>query len=157
MTETALTETPFGPIALSWSGDRLTRVDLNPAAMPSHCASPAPGWLRDELGAYLRDPAHRPRVPVRLGGTAFQRRVWGLLARIPAGETRTYGALAADLGSSARAVGNACRANPCPLVIPCHRVVAVHGLGGFAGDRDGRLLAIKRWLLVHEGVEPRWA
>ena len=51
-----------------------------------------------------------------------------------------------------RAVGQACRANPCPIVVPCHRVVAVKGLGGFAGDRDGRKLAIKRWLLRHEGV-----
>ena len=66
--------------------------------------------------------------------------------------TRTYRDLAEQLGSVPRAVGQACRANPCPIVVPCHRVVAVKGLGGFAGDRAGRKLAIKRWLLRHEGV-----
>ena len=65
----------------------------------------------------------------------------------------TYGALAEKLGTSARAVGNACRHNPVLILVPCHRVVARNGLGGFAGDVDGRLVDIKRRLLAHEGVE----
>jgi methylated-DNA-[protein]-cysteine S-methyltransferase len=69
---------------------------------------------------------------------------------IPPGRTRSYGDIAAELGSSARAVGNACRANPIPLFIPCHRVVAKHGLGGFGGQTRGRLPEIKAWLLRHE-------
>jgi O-6-methylguanine DNA methyltransferase len=80
--------------------------------------------------------------------TAFRQRVWGLLAPIPYGEVRTYGQLAAELGSRghARAVGGACHANPLALVIPCHRVVAAHGPGGFAGGSEvkERLLAIER-------------
>ncbi len=155
MSYSALIPTPFGPVAVSWTGDSLTRVDLIPALASTDACAPA--WVSDELTAYLRDGAHRPRIPLRLQGTAFQRRVWDLIAHIPAGLTRTYGALAAEMGSGARAVGNACRANPCPLVIPCHRVVAAQGLGGFAGDRDGRLLGIKRWLLDHEGADPRCA
>jgi methylated-DNA-[protein]-cysteine S-methyltransferase len=85
-------------------------------------------------------------------GTPFQRRVWQRLSAIPAGETLTYGALARELGTSARAVGGACRTNPIPLVIPCHRVVATNGLGGYSGERGGDWLAKKRWLLAHEGV-----
>lgn len=152
MTQSALISTPFGAIAVYWSDGHLTRVDLSPAPAPADSDGRAPSWVTDELAAYLVDGQHRPRVPIRLNGTAFQRRVWDLLTTIPAGRTATYGALATELGSGARAVGLACRANPCPLVIPCHRVVGAHGLGGFAGDRGGRLLAIKRWLLDHEGV-----
>jgi methylated-DNA-[protein]-cysteine S-methyltransferase len=65
----------------------------------------------------------------------------------------TYGALAAALQSSARAVGGACGANPYPVVVPCHRVIASDGgLGGFARQRGGFLLEVKRWLLQHEGI-----
>jgi len=83
--------------------------------------------------------------------------VWEAMQAIPAGETRTYGEIAAAIGSSARAVGGACGANPIPLVVPCHRVVASGGrLGGFMGAREeGFELAIKRWLLAHEGARPR--
>jgi len=144
-------DTLIGRIALHWRGDRqtgaLARVVLAAGDLD---APPAPPWLAAPFGAYFQDPGHLIDLSTELLGTAFQRRVWRAIATIPAGSTRTYGALAADLGSSARAVGGACRANPCPLVVPCHRVVARRGLGGFAGDLDGRLLAIKRDLLAHE-------
>jgi methylated-DNA-[protein]-cysteine S-methyltransferase len=83
--------------------------------------------------------------------TDFQRKVWKGIAAIRPGKTRTYGELAERIKSSPRAVGNACGANPYPLVVPCHRVVATnHGLGGFARQRGGFLLDVKRWLLAHE-------
>jgi methylated-DNA-[protein]-cysteine S-methyltransferase len=143
--------TPLGRVVLHWLGERregvLARVVL---AAEGTQAPPAPGWLADAFAAYFRDPGYVIRLPTRESGTGFQRRVWHAIAAIAPGATRTYGELAAELGSSARAIGGACRANPCPLVVPCHRVVARRGLGGFAGDRDGRLLAIKRWLVAHE-------
>lgn len=86
-------------------------------------------------------------------GTPFQRRVWQALTGIPFGETRSYGELAKALHSSARAVAGACRRNPLPLLVPCHRVVSKNNLGGFMGNTDGPALAIKRWLLQHEGHE----
>lgn len=85
-------------------------------------------------------------------GTPFQQRVWRAISEIPAGEIRTYGELSANIGGTARAVGQACGANPFPIVVPCHRVVAKTGIGGFANARDGWLLETKRWLLRHEGV-----
>jgi len=85
-------------------------------------------------------------------GTEFQRRVWLALTNIPPGEVRRYGELALTLNSSARAVGNACRVNPLPIIVPCHRVVAATGIGGFMGQRRGGELDIKRWLLAHEGI-----
>jgi len=105
-----------------------------------------------QLQAYLRDPQHRFDLPLAVSGSDFQRRVWAAIAAIKSGETLSYGEMARKLGSSARAVGGACGANPLPLVVPCHRVVAAGGgLGGFARSRDGFLPAVKRWLLAHEG------
>ena len=86
-------------------------------------------------------------------GTLFQQRVWRELILIPPGETRSYGELAKKLHSSARAIANACRRNPLPLLVPCHRVVAKNGPGGFMGKTTGSALAIKQWLLQHEGHE----
>ena len=149
-----LAATPFGPVGLAWRGRCLTGVELAPAAAPDVMV---PAWLRAELDAYFADSSHRFGCTMAASGTPFQHRVWALIAAIPAGQTRTYGKLAAALGSSARAVGGACRANPLPLAVPCHRVVGSRGLGGFAGDTDGRLLAAKRWLLDHEGALPRAA
>ena len=105
-----------------------------------------------QIEAYLVDPQQSISCRRFSQGTPFQQRVWQRLRQIPPGSTLTYGALAAELGTSPRAVGNACRANPCPLVVPCHRVVAATGLGGFAGRRSGTKLAIKAWLLRHEGA-----
>jgi methylated-DNA-[protein]-cysteine S-methyltransferase len=104
-----------------------------------------------QLRAYLKDPKFAFALPLAPAGTAFQRRVWEGIAAIPAGATQTYGELARAIDSGPRAVGNACGANPYPLVVPCHRVVAAnHGLGGFARQRGGFLLDVKRWLLAHE-------
>jgi methylated-DNA-[protein]-cysteine S-methyltransferase len=77
--------------------------------------------------------------------------VWQLLQQIPTGQTRRYGELATQLGSSAQAVAGACRANPLSILIPCHRVVAAGGLGGYMGQTEGEALEIKRWLLHYEG------
>ena len=103
-----------------------------------------------QLSAYLEDPRFEFDLPVRLAGSMHQIRVWNAMRKIPAGKTQTYGELAAAIGSSARAVGGACGANPVPIVVPCHRVVAANGLGGFMGGTGDDTLGIKRWLLAHE-------
>ena len=104
-----------------------------------------------QLGAYLDDPETVFGLPLRPSGTAFQRRVWEQIATIPCHQTRSYGELAKTLHNAPRAVGQACGANPFPLVVPCHRVIAADGgLGGFARQRGGFLLDVKRWLLAHE-------
>ena len=105
-----------------------------------------------QLRAYLADPQFEFGLPLAPAGTVFQRKVWAQIATIPCGTTRSYGEVAESIHSGPRAVGNACGANPYPLVIPCHRVLAANqGLGGFARQRGGFLLDIKRWLLQHEG------
>ena len=104
-----------------------------------------------QIRAYLADPAQAFDLPLAVSGSAFQRRVWQQIAAIPLHRTRTNGEIAGLLESAPRAVGQACGANPFPLVIPCHRVIAADGrLGGFARQRGGFLLDVKRWLLSHE-------
>jgi methylated-DNA-[protein]-cysteine S-methyltransferase len=105
-----------------------------------------------QLAAYFAGDLHRFDLPVAPAGTPFQLRVWAAMSAIPFGRTRTYGELAGEVGGVARAVGQACGANPIPIIIPCHRVVAGGGrLGGFSGGR-GR--ETKRALLVHEHAVP---
>ncbi|HEX7053553.1 MAG TPA: methylated-DNA--[protein]-cysteine S-methyltransferase [Burkholderiales bacterium] len=104
----------------------------------------------EQLLAYLADPDARFDLPLAIAGTPFQRRLWAALCEIPRGRTMTYGALARQLGGEARAVGQACGDNRLPIVIPCHRVVAANGIGGFAHATGGYLLEAKRWLLAHE-------
>ena len=104
----------------------------------------------DQLLRYFDNPRRRFSIPLSLYGTPFQKRVWQALLNLPVGATVSYGVLAAQLATGARAVGNACRANPLPIIVPCHRIVAHNGLGGYSGAVAGTQLGIKRWLLEHE-------
>lgn len=150
----AVIDSPIGHLGIRLHDGRLRQVEFlgDDVALQSAVAPAAHGVV-DEIRAYFETGRHTSALEIDLEGTEFQRRVWKALLAIPAGQVTTYGALAQKLGTSARAVGNACRRNPVPILVPCHRVVARNGLGGFAGDSDGRLLDIKRCLLVHEGVE----
>ena len=131
--------------------DALSSIDFLPPKGPElKPASPLARRIIAELQAYFSDPHTRFTIPLHLSGTAFQRRVWRALRKLPAGRTAQYGELARQLGTGARAIGNACRANPIPIVVPCHRVLAAHGLGGYSGVTRGSSLGIKRWLLEHE-------
>ena len=107
------------------------------------------------LMGYFADPSAPFYIPLVPVGTAHQLAVWNALRAIPVGSTRCYGELARDIGSSARAVGQACRSNPIPIIIPCHRIVARNGPGGYSGATSGPELDIKDWLLAHEGARSR--
>jgi methylated-DNA-[protein]-cysteine S-methyltransferase len=119
------------------------------------------GWARDQSDTpLLREAANQLNdyfdgtrtdfdLPTAPAGTPFQIAVWRAMQAIPAGSTRTYGDIAKELGSAARAVGMACGANPIPVIIPCHRILAAAGLGGYSGDGG---LDTKRALLRLEGV-----
>ncbi|KND58762.1 Methylated-DNA-protein-cysteine methyltransferase [Candidatus Paraburkholderia schumanniana] len=106
-----------------------------------------------QIRRYFDTPSMRFDLPLAIGGTAFQRRVWQGISSIGPGQVWTYGQLARAIGSVPRAVGQACGSNPLPIVIPCHRVVASGGIGRFAHHPgDGFYRNVKRWLLAHEGV-----
>ena len=107
-----------------------------------------------QLERYGDDPDARFDLPVLIEGSTLQRAVWEAMCAIPRGCTRTYGDIARELEvahfATPREVGQACGDNRLPIVIPCHRVVAADGLGGFGHSSGGYLLEVKRWLLMHE-------
>lgn len=142
---------PAFSIGIRCDTDQIIGIDY----LPPQDQRPPRGLLSMEtvrqLQAWLRDPHFVFGLPLAPAGTHFQRRAWQAISDIPTSETRSYGEIARQLGSGPRAVGNACGANPYPIIVPCHRVIATdRGLGGFARQRGGWLLEIKRWLLWHE-------
>lgn len=105
----------------------------------------------EQIEAYWSKQCVLFSLPLLLQGTAFQQKVWRQLAQLVFADTLSYMDFAKLLGSGARAIGGACKRNPYPLIIPCHRIVARNGLGGYAGRTEGEQMMIKRRLLMHEG------
>ena len=170
--------TPFAVLGIRTAGDTVTGIEYLPKTERVRAPDNALAErVVRQVERYLADPHFRFTLPLAYGGTPFRRRVWQALAGIPVGESRTYGELARLLHTAPRAVGGACGANTIALVIPCHRVVGSQGLlGGFMGAKGrperellppggkarsakgapicavgGDPIAIKRWLLAHEG------
>jgi methylated-DNA-[protein]-cysteine S-methyltransferase len=146
---------PFAVLGIRTGGGRLVAIEY----LPRGAATLAPLDRTSEevcrqIERYLDDPAFRFDLPFEMHGTPFQCRVWREIARVPSGRTATYSAIARKLATGPRSVGGACGANRLPLVIPCHRVVASNGIGGFMNATAGAPLEIKRWLLQHEGWKP---
>jgi len=152
----ACVRTPFATLGITANDTHVTGIRFLaptvPALMPRRNSIAHLACV--QLQAYLDNPRFAFDLPLMLAGTRHRLAVWEAMQRIDAGKTRTYGELAAELRSSARAVGGACGANPIPVVVPCHRVIAAGGaIGGFMGARkEGFELGIKRWLLEHEGA-----
>ena len=142
---------PFAVLGVRTANGVLTGIDFLP--LSETLLAPQDHFTRqvgEQLQAYLKDPDFFFHLPMALDGTVHQSRVWELMTQIPCGEVMTYGEIAARIGSSPRAVGRACGDNPIPIIIPCHRVVAKNGAGGFMHRSDVDALSIKHWLLRHE-------
>jgi methylated-DNA-[protein]-cysteine S-methyltransferase len=147
---------PRMKVAVKTRGEQVAEICYLPPSTPLISAR---NRLAEEaahqLERYREDADARFDLPLLVEGTPFQRRLWDALCAIPRGKTLTYGELAQRLGAEARAVGQACGDNRLPIVIPCHRVIAANGIGGFAHATSGYLLEAKRWLLAHEcGADP---
>ena len=149
----AIVQTPFGAVGIRVQGEAVSGLDFLP---PGSAEKPPENALAasatQQVQQYLTQPGFHFDLPLQDAGTAFQRTVWREIAAIAPGMTATYGQVAARIGSAPRAVGQACGANPFPLITPCHRVLAKAGIGGFAHAQDGWLLNTKRWLLHHEST-----
>ncbi len=107
-------------------------------------------YLGTQIQRYLNNPTSSLVVSLQKQGTDFRHKVWAEICKIPVGQVLSYSKLANQVGSGARAVANACRDNPFPGIIPCHRVVAENGLGGYMGETSGTLFEVKRHLLLME-------
>lgn len=142
-------ETSTTDFFIAGENDRVTHIGFSPLFYP-------PNWFFDPhafskeidiLIRFFNGEIKKPDIPIRMSGTDFQIKVWQTIASIPYGETRSYKEVAIMAGhpNAARAVGNACNKNRLLLAIPCHRVVASNGLGGYGGN-----LEAKKWLLNME-------
>ena len=150
--------TPFAVLGIFANSEVVTGIEFLPLTTPPQAAlSGLAQQACDAILAYLRDPDYRFDLPVAISGTPHQRKVWQALSAIAVGVTCNYADLAKRLGSSPRAVGQACGSNPLPLIVPCHRVVAKNGMGGFMHSTDNSALSIKQWLLRHEATGQRSA
>ena len=142
---------PIGDLTVSEEADRIVSLDWGWAR--DQAETPLLCCARAQLHAYFDGVPAPFDLPLAPAGTSYRQRVWSALCRIPRGATPSYAEIAAEVGGSARSAGQANAANPIPILIPCHRVVASRrhagapGLGGYSGLGG---LATKHWLLELE-------
>lgn len=150
----AVIDAPFGKVGIRTDESVVREIVYLPESVRSiDPDTPLAKRAVQQIERYFERASATFDLPLAQVGTGFQHRVWDAIRAIPPGVVLTYGQVAKQIGSAPRAVGQACGANYFPLVIPCHRVVAAGGIGGFANhDDDGYFLKVKRWLLAHEGV-----
>jgi methylated-DNA-[protein]-cysteine S-methyltransferase len=143
---------PFGAVGLMYQNGQVAIEFLTEKHRPKQSAIKDLSIISDQIEAYFENAKNEINFSLKSNGTVFQQRVWQVISSIPCGQVLTYGQIAHQIDSGPRAVANACGANNLPLIIPCHRVVAKSGLGGFMqGNPNG--LKIKKWLLNHEGIK----
>ena len=142
-----LMDTPAGPVLIVESGGRVAEIRFASGREPDRDDTPLLRHAETQITEYFEAGRRQFDLPLAPASTAFQARVRKAMQDIPYGQTRSYGELAHSAGGAPRAIGQACGANPLPLVVPCHRVVAANGLGGYSG---GSGLATKRLLLALE-------
>ena len=144
-------ETPAGQLVLYSQQGVITKADWESDVN----FDPQEHEIQSQFNRYWLDKDKAINIKLLKQGSAFQHKVWAEMCKIPFGETMTYSALAGKISSSARAVGNACRANPFPVIIPCHRVVSVSGMGGYCGQTEGNFMVIKNKLLDYEAAHKK--
>lgn len=140
-------ETPIGVLSLFEQDEHLVKISWRAA-----CGSAPTPLLKEasrQIEAYFSCGRTEFDLPLKPAVSAFEQQVLDAMLRIPFGQTRTYGELARELQTQPQAIGQACGANPIPLVIPCHRILAANGLGGYSGDGG---VETKVSLLRHEGA-----
>lgn len=138
--------TPLGFIGVVLENSVLTELDFLPDGREKISEDNFSCLVIATIRNYFVHPII-PDLPLAPHGTPFQIRIWNALRAITPGQVFTYGKLAQLLGTGPRAIGGACRANPLPILIPCHRVIGATNIGGYSSGLD-----IKKWLLNHEGV-----
>lgn len=147
----AIVSTPVGKLGIRTSSSRLQTIDFLPGhARQKPAMNETAAEVLRQLACYFENPWFQFTVDCDLSGTVYQQRVWTQLQTIKPGQYLTYSDMAQALHSGPRAVGGACRANPVPIIVPCHRVVSKSGIGGYDGDWGSGRVDIKQWLLKHE-------
>lgn len=152
----AIVAAPFGAVGvrLNKAQTHLQSLEyLPPNVSELSPETPLAQQVCEQVLAFIADPNFQFDLPLLAQGTPFQNKVWQTIRGLESGQVLSYKQLGQLIQcGSPRAVGGACGANPYPLIVPCHRVVASHGIGGFAHNDDGFYIGVKHWLLAHEGI-----
>ena len=141
----------IGCLQFHFEDEVLVKIDL-PSSAPLHTNTiTLPIQWRKQFDAYFNGYFKSFfDGDILIQGSEHDRLVWQAMLDTPYGQTQTYGQVAHTIGSSAQAVGQACKRNPVPIIIPCHRIIGQHDLGGYGGRTDTQHVSIKQWLLQHE-------
>jgi len=146
---------PLGRLYLTIREQRVVGLEYEPAEPTLFENNLPTGEIKSWLEQYFRgEPIAKDLIQVDQG-TEFQQKVWRIMLQIPYGQTLSYGEVSSKLGSAPRAVGQACKRNPIPVFIPCHRIVGKHSIGGYEGAVSGHKISRKQWLLAHERADAR--
>lgn len=149
----AIVDTPLTKLRITCDSQQLLRIEFVDRKLK--VSTSVPDLIKKtllQIEAFYLDPNHHFTLPMDEAKTPFQHKVRLALLKIAAGSTLTYQELARQLNTSPRAIGNACRANPFPLIVPCHRIVATNNLGGFSGQTSGQWVELKAKLLALESA-----
>ncbi|MEM8844935.1 MAG: methylated-DNA--[protein]-cysteine S-methyltransferase [Pseudomonadota bacterium] len=142
---------PIGGLGLNLSSKGVTQIAyLSLRAKPNIPKQGLALEVYQQIADYFELRRTEFDLPLDIEGTSYQQKVWRTVAKIPYGKSKAYGDIAGKIHSGPRAVGNACRRNPIPIIIPCHRVVRKNDIGGYCGSVSGKQIQQKDWLLQHE-------
>jgi len=147
-------QSPIGEIRIDWNDKGIFHSEICSGVADIRLLSLEEDIdIKKDFDAYFADGKYQFQTKVNPIGTMFQLQVWQALLQLRVGDVVTYGSLAKMLSTSAQAIGNACRTNPLAIMVPCHRVVSLNGIGGYYGESSGVRIDAKRWLLQHEGID----
>ena len=144
---------PIGKLGLNLSARGVEKIayltDNTPLKMPR---SGLGLEVLQQMTDYFELRRKEFNLPLDIKGTPYQQKVWKVVSSIPYGKSKAYSEIARKINSGPRAVGNACRHNPVPIIIPCHRVTKKNAVGGYCGSIKSAAVQQKDWLLQHEQV-----
>ena len=148
-----IVDSPIGKLLIVCNANLITTIQFyskDTAISHQVANSPLLHQTQQQISNYFKNPQQHFNINIAPAGTTLQKCIWRACQNIDIGTTKTYSEIAQQVGTSPRVVGNALSKNPILLIIPCHRVVAKSGIGGFAGQTNGTKLDSKKWLLRHE-------
>ncbi len=145
-----IVDSPIGALSFTLEQEYVTHIQFLGPHQTTTNDELTSSFVKDKLAGYFNQQSTNLDLPYKLHGTPFQKKVWQAIKTIPRGQTKTYLDIAKILSSHPRAIGQALKRNPLPLIIPCHRVIAKEHIGGFSGQSCGQLIDIKQWLLDNE-------
>ena len=143
-------QSALSDLYLTVTGQQVLKLEYEPEHIQNFNELLPDGEIKNWLDIYFSGKQPQHKLAIHMQGTEFQQKVWNVMLKIPYGETLTYGEVSNAIGSAPRAVGQACKRNHIPVLIPCHRIVGSQNIGGYEGSISAHRVNRKQWLLDHE-------